>query len=266
LYNPALQFTDQDSFVAYMNEGQPSRPANAENIVAINQGRSALTFELPSIHALTPDFVQKQLGDNYFIVDTRSPSEFGAAHIPGSYNIQLLSPEFEQRVGWVVPPIGSFVLVVENDEEAVRAQKALAFVGLDHRVAGYLEGGIENWIAAGYKYLSIPQITVDQLSAMLQRGNIKVLDVRDATEWDEGHMENALHMLYKQIPESLDTLDLSVEDEIAVVCAGGYRSSTASSILLRKGFHNISNVTGGVDAWRAARFTMIDGQGNVCRI
>ncbi|MCS5701833.1 MAG: rhodanese-like domain-containing protein, partial [Acidobacteria bacterium] len=39
---------------------------------------------------------------------------------------------------------------------------------------------------------------------------------------------------------------------VAVLCAGGIRSSTACSILLRNGYRRVYNVTGGMGAWTAA--------------
>ena len=44
-------------------------------------------------------------------------------------------------------------------------------------------------------------------------------------------------------------LSLNRESKIAVLCAGGYRSSIAVSILQQLGFRNVSNVAGGMSAW-----------------
>lgn len=40
----------------------------------------------------------------------------------------------------------------------------------------------------------------------------------------------------------------------AIVCAGGYRSSAASSILQACGFTNLQNVVGGTAAWKSAGY------------
>jgi rhodanese-related sulfurtransferase len=40
---------------------------------------------------------------------------------------------------------------------------------------------------------------------------------------------------------------------VVVHCAGGYRSTVAVSLLQRAGFHNVANVIGGFDAWKAAQ-------------
>jgi len=40
---------------------------------------------------------------------------------------------------------------------------------------------------------------------------------------------------------------------VAVVCAGGYRSSMGASLLARNGFTDVSNVIGGTSAWIAEK-------------
>ncbi len=249
-----------------MNEGQPSRPANVLNIVAINQGKQPLSMRLPHVQPRQPEEVARMIEQGVLIVDARSPAEFGSAHIPGAINIQLASPEFEQRVGWVLPEGRDFILVLADEHLARRAVHNLAFIGLERRVAGFLDGCMEAWLDAGLPYRSVPQITVRQLYERLQHNNLKVLDVRERSEWEEGHIAGAQQMSYKQLRTGLESLDLSPQDQVAVICAGGYRSSTATGILLQHGFENVLNVTGGMTAWRAAKLPMLDGQGNVCAI
>jgi hydroxyacylglutathione hydrolase len=42
-----------------------------------------------------------------------------------------------------------------------------------------------------------------------------------------------------------------------VHCKSGYRSSIATSLLLRAGFKNVMNVVGGFDAWQAQRLPVV---------
>ena len=46
------------------------------------------------------------------------------------------------------------------------------------------------------------------------------------------------------------TGELDRERLLVVLCRGGYRSSIATSLLRRAGFHDIANLTGGFDAWK----------------
>jgi hydroxyacylglutathione hydrolase len=241
-----------------MGEGQPTRPANIEEIVAINQGRSPLTMGEPAAPALSPAEFAALVGSGHIVVDTREPAAFGAGHVPGAYSLKMGSPEFEQRVGWVVPLDAPMLLVLDGKEALRTALRKLAFVGLDSRVKGFLDGGMGAWTAAGREQATLPQISVSEVRRRLDNGDgMKVLDVREQAEWDEGYVEGATLMNFKVLEEHLGELDLDPEDRVSVVCAGGVRSSTACSILLRHGYRHVHNVTGGMGAWKAAELPTV---------
>jgi hydroxyacylglutathione hydrolase len=236
-----------------MNEGQPVRPANIEHIVAINQGKAKLTMREPSAPALTAAEFSALVDNDYVVVDTRPPAAFGGGHIPGAYNINLTSPEFEQRVGWVVPDGAHILLVLDNNTLAPTALRKLAFLGLDHRIEGFLNDGMNAWMRAGKPQASSRQISVHELQSQLDDGTgMKVLDVREADEWDEGHIEGSTSMSFKALEAQLAEIGIGPEDPVSVTCAGGVRSSTACSILQRNGYGRVRNLTGGMAAWKAA--------------
>lgn len=236
-----------------MGQGQPTRPANIDEIIAINQGRSPLTMDEPSAPPLTPEQLAARRDEGHAVVDTRAPADFGAGHVPGAYSIKGASPEFEQRVGWVLPLEAPIVLVLDSDASLRETLRKLAFVGLDRRVQGYLAGGMGAWTGAGMEQATLPQISVNELNRHLSNGDgMRVLDVREADEWDAGHVEDAASMNFKVLEDHLDELDMAPDEPVAVMCGAGVRSSTASSILLRHGYTSVHNVTGGIAAWKAA--------------
>lgn len=246
-----------------MNQGQPVRPANINNIIAINQGKRPLTMEPPQAKPLPVHAVEELMAAGHVIIDARSGAEFGAGHIPGSLNIQAAEAEFEQRVGWIAPADQPLILVTSTPAEAAEAANAMAFLGLDQQLAGYLDGGIGAWIAAGLPHVTLPQMTVHQLAQAVGKPGFQLLDVRDSSEWDDGHIEAAAYMGYKELPDRLPLLGLDKRLPTAVVCGGGVRSSIACSVLLRQGFEQVMNVTGGMGAWSAAGKEMVDASGTV---
>lgn len=249
-----MQFADRDAFVAFMTADQPPRPANIANIVAINQGRRPLTFELPDSRPLAPDTVAALQQAGHLVIDTRRAAQFSAAHLPASLNVQLASPEFEQRVGWLAREDENFVLVLETDELAVTAVRALAFVGLDTRVIGHLAGGIDAWQATGRATHRLEEIDAVTLHKRLWDGQgILVLDVRERGEWEAGHVPGSRQLSYKVLQARVRELAADLGDgALAVICHSGGRSSTASSILGRAGFTRVIAVAGGLQAWIAA--------------
>lgn len=256
-----------------MQDEQPLKPANILNIVATNQGHLPLTMESPKVNGLSPDQIEKMISEGHVVVDARSSAAFGAGHIPGAFNVQLSSLEFEQRVGWVTPDDAPIILVTDNDTDAHFAAFQMAFIAMDTRVKGFLSGGMTEWMAAGKALNTVGQIDVHSMKHRLNVNGLQVLDVRETDEWDEGHIENAHHMVYTYMtnqltmPAQLGNLNIPKDASIAVTCATGKRSSTAISMMLRDGYKNLYNVTGGMTAWEDAGFNMIDIEGcTICKV
>jgi hydroxyacylglutathione hydrolase len=255
-----------------MQDEQPVKPANILKIVATNQGKRPLTAKTPIAEALSAQQVEEMMAEGHIVVDARSSAEYGAGHVPGAFNIQMSSSEFEQRVGWVTPDDSSIILVADSTEDAQRCIYNMAFIALDSNVAGFLDGGIDSWMGAGKPVATIPQIDVHALSNRLSNNGLRILDVREEDEWDEGHINSAMYMAYTSLvpqldnPAKIDELPWSLDESIAVTCATGKRSSTAISILRRHGYKHLYNVTGGMEAWENAGFQMLDAAGNICNI
>lgn len=98
----------------------------------------------------------------------------------------------------------------------------------------------------------IASVTVDDLPDPLPT-ELVVLDVREQSEWDEGHLPGAVHIPLGSLPERLDELDSQAS--ILVMCHLGGRSARATAWLSGLGFQ-VVNLEGGIDAWQAAGRTV----------
>jgi hydroxyacylglutathione hydrolase len=246
-YNPAAVPRSRIEFIHEMNENLPQRPPNMYNIVERNRDDFA-HVEAPlyprPLDALT---FQREMENGALVIDTRSPRAFGEGHIPGSIHVYLHGSSFATRVGFVVSPENRLLLVVKNGPDLREAIDQLSVVGFD-QVIGYLDGGMATWQEAGLPVQQLDQITVETLHSM--RHDLKVLDVRDQGEWEEGHMKGAVHIPYYFLEQRLQELDTT--QPIAAICASGQRSSIACSLLQRHGFTQLFNVVGGMEAWEEA--------------
>ncbi len=255
-----------------MSDEQPLKPANILNIVAVNQGHKPLTMENPVAKALSVNETQALLADGVTILDSRSSADFGAGHIAGAINVQLTSSEFEQRVGWMVEDNAQFVLLADSAEDAQAAIFKLAFLALDSQMLGYIKGGVKSWMKAGLPLHTVPQIDIHTLAQKIRIGALQVVDSRTADEWNEGHIAQAHFMPYTAMvrqlshPAQLPQLDIPLDADVAIICASGQRSSTAISVMLRYGYTNVYNVTGGMKAWKNAGLPMVDAEGVACAI
>jgi hydroxyacylglutathione hydrolase len=101
-------------------------------------------------------------------------------------------------------------------------------------------------------------MSVNELQRALAQGNgMRVLDVREPDEWNDGHVQGAASMSFKVLEQHLADIGIETDEQVAVMCAGGIRSSTACSILLRNGYRRVHNVTGGMSAWKAAELPTV---------
>jgi hydroxyacylglutathione hydrolase len=113
---------------------------------------------------------------------------------------------------------------------------------------------MEAWREAGFEVSLVEQVSVAELSRMLEeREDLQVLDVRRAAEFNAGHAPRASNTpLSPRLREEATRLDR--ERPLAIICAGGYRSSAATSLLRPLGFRRLYNVEGGTGAWVAAGY------------
>jgi rhodanese-related sulfurtransferase len=92
------------------------------------------------------------------------------------------------------------------------------------------------------------KISTHELEEQLQATSAPfVLDVREPSEYHQGHIPGSVLIPLGTLPERLQ--DLPSDRQIVVVCRSGYRSGTATKILRTAGLQAL-NMVGGMNAWR----------------
>lgn len=252
-FNYALQPMGKDQFVTMMTADLPEAPAYFPKDAEINRTGAAPLEDLPSLHSISPAEVDECGKHGCVILDVRSADQFGVGHVPGSLNIGL-GGQFASWAGTLIPMTAPIVLIAESEEKAEEARMRLARVGLEN-IKGYLAGGIAAWQQEGFELATVPQISVAELKGMLaSRPDLQVVDVRRPAEYESGHAPRAVTSPLSKLRETWTSLDLDPTKATAVICAGGYRSSAATSILQAAGFSDLLNVTGGTTAWIKAGY------------
>jgi hydroxyacylglutathione hydrolase len=236
----------REQFVQLMTADLPEAPAYFPKDAEINRSGARRLSELSQPKPFTPDEVAAQIND-VVLLDVRSADEFGSGHVPGSLNIGL-SGQFAMWAGSLLPISAEMIIIAATNAQVDEAVVRLARVGIEN-VIGYLKGGIESWRYAGQPVATIPQVTVDHLKQRAEHDELQILDVRRPTEYENGHVPRAIPEPLATLERSITKLPLDKDRPTAVICAGGYRSSAASSLLQKHGFKNLLNVTGGTTAW-----------------
>jgi glyoxylase-like metal-dependent hydrolase (beta-lactamase superfamily II)/rhodanese-related sulfurtransferase len=244
-HNALLAVDDEDEFVQATTSSLGPQPPNFQAIVAINRG--PLLASTVAVDPLTPLQVQRKIDERSLVVDVRTDRQFDDAHIPGAVCNPAVRAGFGTKLAWVADRDRDVVLVGRDDDDALRAAQLAASVGI-RNIAGYLAGGMTSWREEKRPTASVERIDVAELHA--RDGEVQILDVRERSEWDEGHIPGSAFTPYHDLTEIPDELDPS--RPIAVICSSGQRSAVAASLLMRHGADQVIHVAdGGVGTWGA---------------
>ena len=247
--NPTLAIEDEEAFVQEALASLGPQPPNFEAIVALNRG----PLHPESVHAqpLTPGQLRAARDAGGLVVDVRTDVQFDEAHVPGAVAITALRAGFGTKLAWLADRERDVLLVGRDEAEARDAARLAEAVGIT-RVGGVLAGGMTSWREEGLAVERVERITVDELHARwAPDGPLQVLDVREAAEWEAGHLPGAVHRPYHDLATMPDGLDL--DRPMAVICGSGQRAAVGASLVQRAGAREVLHVVGGgVPAWERA--------------
>jgi hydroxyacylglutathione hydrolase len=246
--NRILQVEDEDAFVSQALSKLGPQPPNFKAIVAVNRG--PLMREDVEAHPLAPRQVEQERMANALLVDVRTELQFDDAHIPASVCITMLRAGFGTKLAWLADRDQAVVFIGRDDADGRRATDLAAAVGI-RKIAGYLHGGMTAWREEKGTVEGTERLSVEGLHDRWEadRGALQVLDVRERSEWDDGHIPGTVHTPYHDIAGVPDGIDPAVPT--AVICASGQRAAVGASLLQRHGVKAVVHVVdGGVPLWQ----------------
>jgi glyoxylase-like metal-dependent hydrolase (beta-lactamase superfamily II)/rhodanese-related sulfurtransferase len=255
--NYALQPMTKEAFVSLVTADQPDAPPYFTYDAVLNsKERPTLDETLArELNPMTLDQVLalQQIGGQ--LLDTREPGDFAAAHLAGSVNVGL-GGQFATWAGTVLSRERPIVIVADPGRENESAMR-LGRIGFDH-VVGYLDGGLRSVesrpdLTATTERVSAP-VAAERLAAGGTRSALAI-DVRSPGEREQKHVAGSVSIPLNHLIERLE--ELPKDRPLLVYCAGGYRSSIAASLLQRHGFHEVSEIAGGIAAWEAAKLPVL---------
>jgi glyoxylase-like metal-dependent hydrolase (beta-lactamase superfamily II)/rhodanese-related sulfurtransferase len=251
-FNYALKPMNKEDFVTMMTADLPEAPMYFPKDAEINRSGARELSDLEPPAALTPKQILELREQGHVLLDVRSAADFGAGHVPGSVNIGL-GGQFAMWAGSLISLNTPIVLVADTSAQIDESVVRLARVGIEN-VRGYLDRGAKSWRDAGLPVDAIEQISVAELKDRMDQNDLQIVDVRRPAEYSNGHVPRAMSAPLANLDNSLGPLALEKDKLTAVICAGGYRSSAAASLLQKQGFSNLLNVSGGTGAWIKADY------------
>jgi hydroxyacylglutathione hydrolase len=254
--NYALQPMTKAAFVELVTADQPDAPAYFTYDAVLNSKERPTLDEtlVRELQPMTLDQVLALRDVGGQLLDTRDPNDFAAAHLAGSINIGL-GGQYATWAGTIFSRERPIVIIADPGREHESAVR-LGRIGFDH-VVGYLKDGLRSLESRPDLTASTERVSAPLAADRLATSEPLAVDVRTPREREQKRVAGSVSMPLNHLAEHLQ--DLPKDRPLLVYCAGGYRSAIAASLLQTHGFSHVSEITGGITAWEAAKLP-VEGQ------
>ncbi|MHA2024333.1 MAG: MBL fold metallo-hydrolase [Candidatus Thorarchaeota archaeon] len=247
---------EEESFVQAKINQQLTVASYFKHCAHLNTMGAPLLSDRPEIEELDiGEFENLLQQENHRAIDIRTSSEFIGSHIPDS--ISLSMGNMGQLVGWALRPTQNFSIILGTETDDLRLAKAMLHrIGYDD-IRGYLKNGVDAWTKSGREVRSMESMSLEVFGAYQTRSELEIIDVREPHEYDKERIEGSVSFPLTKFEE--DSTNIESDRPIATICPGGYRSTTAASILMRKGKKGIRVTLDGIKDWKAHDFPLSHG-------
>ncbi|UPZ37375.1 MBL fold metallo-hydrolase [Sphingobacterium sp. PCS056] len=249
--NWALKYgNDEKAFTEELLSGQPEPPKYFAMMKKLNKIKRPLLTSVPTYKELDATELILHHKNDVTIIDTRNKQEFAQGFIPNSINIQN-NKAFSNWAGWILDYHKPFILIVAKDQLEDVTRKLMR-IGLDQAI-GYITP--QSLQTVGIKLDQQEIIDFNEMNTALNNPNAQILDVRNESEYQAGHLPHATHVFVGTLLENLDQIDQS--KQLYLHCQSGDRATIAMSLLGRAGIKNIKNYSPGMKEWVEKNGTLI---------
>lgn len=239
LFNPGLQFHNEQAFVNDILTDQPETPRYFAVMKRVNKTGPRLVRELPGVKEQPVEDLELWARDA-MVIDTAASARFAKGFVAGTINIP--TGMLARWAGYLVDYERPIYLISDRDS-LTKQLDSLRSIGID-QVAGFFD---EMKVSgSGLRRSYYVDASPTQLASRIQAGQVSLVDVRAETEYRQAHIAQSHHHFLGDLihipPE------LNPDQPIVTQCQSGGRSAIAASILARQGY-KVLNMSGGLNAW-----------------
>jgi hydroxyacylglutathione hydrolase len=247
--NPLIRM-GREEFVAVRRTESPYLPPYFRTMERYNREGAPLPDAPPLLHVLTVPQLDRLRKDGCQILDIRAPAGFAGGHIPGS--LSLWRGGISSFAGWFLNYEDPIIIIDDYNQNPDQVTRQLFRMGYDN-IAGILAGGITAWYKSAGEIGTMGACSVKELKEHLDTGTPFLLDVRDIRNRRAiGHIRNSHHIYVGELTRHLR--EIPKNEPVFVYCDAGYKGSLAASILALHHYQRVTNVLGGMTAWKQAGF------------
>lgn len=245
--NWAFQYANnQEGFVEYLLADQPEPPKYFAMMKHLNKVDRPLLTEVPKLKQLSIVALKEAMAKGMKLIDARNKVDFAGGFIPGSINIQG-NNSFATWAGWLLQYDEPFILLA-NESQLDDLTRKLMRIGLDN-IYGYV-GSTAVWTDAGGSLEKANVITLAETKELMANGEVQVIDLRGAAEYNAGHIAHADNVFVGTLPDNLDKV--SKDKKVIIHCQSGDRAAIGYSILAKNGYQHVYNFSGSINEWVSA--------------
>lgn len=117
------------------------------------------------------------------------------------------------------------------------------------------------WNIFGGAMSGVRQAAPADVTVLINREGALVVDIRDAQEYESGHILSARNIPEAKLQPDLESLSEFKGSNIVICCANGAASMRAARLLRMNGFEKIYSLKGGLSAWRNEHLPLVRGTG-----
>ena len=239
--NWAFQYgDDKQGFIDFLLLDQPEPPKYFAMMKRLNKIPRKLVTKVPVLKKISNADFNTSFSKGIKLFDAREKQNFAKGFIPGSINTPASDNFFATKISLYVN-YEEEIMILADESQLDDLTRKLMRIGLDN-----VKGFISSTDSYNGDLEKVNFVSIEETIAMKDKGTL-VVDLRGASEYKEGHIEGAINVYFGTIEDNLDKIPK--DKPVVVHCQSGHRASIGYSALVKNGYTNILNFSGGMNEW-----------------
>ena len=239
--NWAFQYgDDKQGFIDFLLLDQPEPPKYFAMMKSLNKIPRKLVTKVPVLKKISNADFNTSFSKGIKLFDAREKQNFAKGFIPGSINTPASDNFFATKISLYVN-YEEEIMILADESQLDDLTRKLMRIGLDN-----VKGFISSTDSYNGDLEKVNFVSIEETIAMKDKGTL-VVDLRGASEYKEGHIEGAINVYFGTIEDNLDKIPK--DKPVVVHCQSGHRASIGYSALVKNGYTNILNFSGGMNEW-----------------